>query len=33
MPMDFYLWLRQLAGQKMIDMHRRHPLQTAQTFR
>ncbi len=24
LPMDFYLWLRQLAGQKLIDAHRRH---------
>ena len=23
-PMDFYLWLRQLAGQKLIDAHRHH---------
>ena len=23
-PMDFYLWLRQLATQKLIDAHRRH---------
>ena len=23
-PMDFFLWLRQLAGQKLIDTHRRH---------
>jgi RNA polymerase sigma-70 factor, ECF subfamily len=23
-PMEFYLWLRQLAGQKLIDTHRRH---------
>jgi RNA polymerase sigma-70 factor (ECF subfamily) len=23
-PMDFYLWLRQLAAQKLIDAHRRH---------
>jgi RNA polymerase sigma-70 factor, ECF subfamily len=24
LPMDFYLWLRQLAGQKLIDAHRHH---------
>lgn len=23
-PMDFYLWLRQLAAQKLIDAHRHH---------
>jgi RNA polymerase sigma-70 factor (ECF subfamily) len=23
-PMEFYLWLRQLAGQKLIDAHRHH---------
>jgi RNA polymerase sigma-70 factor (ECF subfamily) len=23
-PMDFYLWLRQLAVQKLIDLHRHH---------
>jgi RNA polymerase sigma-70 factor (ECF subfamily) len=23
-PMEFYLWLRQLATQKLIDTHRRH---------
>jgi RNA polymerase sigma-70 factor (ECF subfamily) len=23
-PMGFYLWLRQLTGQKLIDAHRRH---------